>query len=131
MTDSTSSATQQRSLYERLGGYDAIAAVSDDFLGRLVAERRLKRFFVRHTAEWLKQMHQHIIDFLCQATGGPGAYRGRDMKTAHRDLGVTHDDWDAMLNELNATFNKFEVPQKERGEVVMALSGLKADIVVT
>jgi hemoglobin len=122
-------AAQQPTLYKRLGGYDALAAVTDDFLGRLTADTQLKRFFIGHNTEALKVIRQHIIDFLCQTTGGPCAYHGRDMKTAHTGLGITEDDWSAMVKDLTATFDKFKVPDKERGEVLSAVSGLKADIV--
>jgi len=120
---------QQASLYKRLGGYDAIAAVTDDFLARLASDTQTKRFFVGHSAESLKQIRQHIVDFLCQATGGPCAYHGRDMKTAHTGLGITEDDWNASVKDLVATLDKFKVPEKEKTEVLSAVSGLKADIV--
>ena len=120
---------QQASLYKRLGGYDAIAAVTDDFLGRLTTDPQLKRFFVGHSTDSLKQIRQHIVDFLCQATGGPCAYHGRDMKTAHAGLGITEDDWTATVKDLTATLDKFNVPEKEKGEVLAAISGLKGDIV--
>ena len=120
---------QQPSLYKRLGGYDAIAAVTDDFLGRLATDPQLKRFFVGHSTDSLTQIRQHIVDFLCQATGGPCAYHGRDMKTAHTGLGITEDDWSASVKDLVATLDKFKVPEKEKGEVLAAISGLKGDIV--
>ena len=68
------------------------------------------------------------MDFLCQATGGPCAYHGRDMKTAH-GLGITEDDWTASVKHLTATLDKFKVPEKEKGEVLSAISGLRGDIV--
>jgi hemoglobin len=94
---------QQASLYKRLGGYDALAAVTDDFLGRLLSDPQLARFFKGHNAESLKVIRQHIVDFLCVATGGPCAYTGRDMKTAHTGLGITEDDWTATVKDLNAS----------------------------
>ena len=122
-------ADQQASLYKRLGGYDALAAVTDDFLGRMATDPQLARFFKGHNTESLKGIRQHIIDFLCVATGGPCAYTGRDMKTAHTGLGITEDDWTASVKDLNATFDKFKVPDKERQDVLAAVSGLKGDIV--
>ncbi len=121
--------SQAPSLYKRLGGYDALAAVTDDFLGRLSTDAQLKRFFVGHSTESLKQIRGHIVDFLCQATGGPCTYHGRDMKTAHTGLGITEDDWTATVKDLTATLDKFKVPDKEKSEVLTAVSGLKADIV--
>lgn len=117
------------SLYKRLGGYDAVAAVTDDFLGRLAADKSLGRFFQGLSTSSLTKTRQHIVDFLCQATGGPCAYHGRDMKTAHAGLKITEADWDQSVKLLTATLEKFKVPEKEKGEVLAAVSGLKADIV--
>jgi len=116
-------------LYQRLGGYDAIAAVTDDFLGRLAHDPSLGRFFVGHGTESVHRIQQDIVNFLCKATGGPCFYTARDMKTAHAGLGITGTDWDQMLVQLNATFNKFKVPERERNELLAALAGLKKDIV--
>ena len=90
-------------LYQRLGGYDAIAAVTDDFLGRLAHDKSLGRFFVGHITDSVARIRHDIVDFLCHATGGPCAYRGRDMKMSHAGLGITVADWDEMLVQLNAT----------------------------
>ena len=117
------------SLYTRLGGYDAIAAVTDDFLGRLASDPQLGRFFVGLSTSSLTKTRQHIVDFLCQATGGPCMYHGRDMKTAHAGLKITESDWDVMVNHLVATLDKFKVPQKEKDDVLAAVGPLKADIV--
>lgn len=117
------------SLYKRLGGYDALAAVTDDFLDRLANDKSLGRFFVGQSADSLGKIRQHIVDFLCKATGGPCIYHGRDMKTTHAGLKITEKDWDTMVKHLGATLDKFKVPDKERGEVMGAVAGLKADIV--
>jgi hemoglobin len=122
-------AQQQKSLYTRLGGYDALAAVTDDFLGRLSGDPQLKRFFVGHNKEGITRIRQHVIDFLCVATSGPCNYTGQDMKTAHTGLGITEEDWNASVKHLVETLDKFNVPEKEKGEVLGAISGLKSDIV--
>ena len=116
-------------LYKRLGGYDAVAAVSDDFLGRLAGDPQLARFFGGHATDSMKKLRQHVVDLLCSATGGPCVYTGRDMKTSHAGLGITERDWDVSVRHLGATFDKFAVPAKEREEVVAALVPLKKDIV--
>ena len=123
------SADQSQSLYKRLGGYDAIAAVSDDFIGRLATDPLIKRFFVGVSTDSQKRLRGHIIDFLCVATGGPCTYLGRDMKTAHTGLHITEEDWQSMVKDLTATFDKFKVPEKERTDVFNAVSTLKGDIV--
>jgi len=122
-------AQQQHSLYQRLGGYDALAAVTDDFIGRLATDPQLKRFFSGHNKEGVTRIRQHVIDFLCVATGGPCAYIGQDMKTAHTGLGITDADWDASVKHLITTLDKFHVPEKEKSEVLGAISPLKGDIV--
>jgi hemoglobin len=117
------------SLYQRLGGYDAAAAVTEDFLGRLAGDPSLGRFFVGHSTDSLHRIQQDIVEFLCKATGGPCLYTARDMKTAHAGLAITGADWDTMLVHLNATFNAFAVPVRERNELLGAVAGLKEDIV--
>ena len=120
---------QPKSLYQRLGGYDAVAAVTDDFIGRLATDKQLGKYFVGHSEDSLKRIRQHVIDQLCAATGGPCAYTGRDMKTSHKGMGISESDWTVAVNHLIATLDKFKVPEKEKSEVLAALSGLKADIV--
>ncbi|MCI0617066.1 group 1 truncated hemoglobin [bacterium] len=120
---------QQKSLYERLGGYDEIAAVTDDFIGRLATDPTESRFFVGHSDDSKQRIRQHIVDQLCQVTGGPCVYKGRDMKTAHKGLGITQADWDISVKHLVATLDKFKVPEKEKNEVLTAVSGLKDQIV--
>ena len=121
--------TAAQSLYKRLGGYDALAAVTDDFIGRLVHDPRLVKFFAGHSTDSLNHIRQLVVDQLCQATGGPCLYIGRDMKTAHAGLGITEGDWETAVNHLVGTLDKFKVPPKEKNEVLNALSGLKKDIV--
>lgn len=118
-----------KSLYQRLGGYDALAAVTDDFLGRLATDKALGRFFPGHSEDSIKRIRQHIIDQLCMATGGPCTYMGRDMKTAHKGLAITEADWNQAVVLLTQTLDKFEVPAKEKGEVLAAVSSMKNDIV--
>ncbi|VVB87292.1 Bacterial-like globin [uncultured archaeon] len=119
----------QKSLYERLGGYNSIAAVVDDLIGRLVADKQLGRFFMGHCTDSKKKMRQLIVDMMCEATGGPCVYTGRDMKTVHTGLNITESDWQVSVKLLTATLDKFKVPQKEREDVFAAVSGLKPDIV--
>jgi hemoglobin len=123
------SQTASETLYKRLGGYDAIAAVTDDFIGRIASDPSLGRFFVGLSQDSKTRVRQHVVEFLCNATGGPCAYLGRDMKTAHTGLGITGADWDKAASLLTATLDKFKVPAKEKGEVLAAVTGLKSQIV--
>lgn len=117
------------SLYKRLGGYDAIAAVVDDFIGRLVADPSLGRFFAPFSQDSKLRIRQLIVDQLCAATGGPCVYVGRDMKTTHRGAGITEADWDKSVAHLLATLDKFKVPHAEKDELLAIVGPLKADIV--
>jgi len=124
-----SRAQDKKTLYQRLGGYDAIAAVTDDFIGRLATDAALSKFFVGHSQSSLMVIRQHIVDQLCAATGGPCYYVGRDMKSAHAGMGVSESDWTSSVNHLVATLDKFKVPKGEKDEVLALLTTLKADIV--
>ncbi|HWW75438.1 MAG TPA: group 1 truncated hemoglobin, partial [Pyrinomonadaceae bacterium] len=79
----------KKSLYDRLGGYNAVAAVVDDFVGRLVSDKQFERFFVGHSTDSKKRIRQHIVDQLCAAAGGPCVYLGRTMKDSHMGLGIS------------------------------------------
>jgi hemoglobin len=116
-------------LYKRVGGYEAIAAVSDDFIGRLASDKQLARFLVGLSADSQKKLRQHVVDQLCEATGGPCIYIGRSMKVSHAGLGITEEDWQLTVKHLVATLDKFKVPDKEKGELLAIASSLKVDIV--
>ena len=126
---STAAAQAPASLYKRLGGYDAIAAVSDDFIGRLASDKQLSRFLVGLSTDSQKRLRQLVVDQLCAATGGPCLYIGRDMKTAHGGLNITESDWDLTVKHLIASLDKFKVPEKEKNEFLALASSLKPDIV--
>ena len=116
-------------LYARLGGYDGIAAVTDNLLPRLQQDPRLGRFWQHRGEDGLKRERQLLIDFLCAATGGPMYYRGRDMKLSHKGMRISESDWNIFLEQADATLKKFEVPQVEYDEVVAFVQSTKADIV--
>jgi hemoglobin len=120
---------EKKSLYDRLGGYNAVAAVVDDFIGRLVADKRFTKFFVGHSEDSLHKIRQHIVDQFCAAAGGPCLYTGRDMKTSHKGLGITSDDWDAAAKHLVETLDKFNVPKAEKDDLLAFVSSLRKDIV--
>jgi hemoglobin len=118
-----------KSLYQRLGGYDAIAAVTDDFIGRLASDKQLGRFFIGASGDSRKRIRQLVVEFLCEATGGPCFYIGRTMKTSHQGLGITESDWEVAVKHLVASLDKFKVPKQEKEELLAASAGLKKDIV--
>lgn len=125
----TFSQAKPKSLYERVGGYNALALVVDDFIGRLVGDERFKKFFSGHSDDSKQRIRQHILDQFCAATGGPCIYTGRDMKTTHKGLGITEGDWDAAANHLVASLDKFKVPKPEKDELLTFVTSLKKDIV--
>jgi hemoglobin len=121
--------TKEKSLYERVGGYNALAAVVDDFIVRLVTDKDFEKFFAGHSDDSKKRIRQHILDQFCAATGGPCVYTGREMKTSHQGLGITSAQWDAAAAHLVASLDKFKVPEKEKNEVLAFVTSLKKDIV--
>ena len=120
---------QAATLYARLGGYDAIAAVADDLLPRLMSDALLARFWKNRAADGLRREKQLLIDFLCSSAGGPLYYTGRDMPTSHKGMGITARDWEVFIGHVQATLNKFKVPVRERGDVLSFIESLKASIV--
>ena len=120
---------QQKSLYERLGGYDAIASVSNDLVDRLQKDPQLGRFWQHRGEDGLKRERQLLVDFLCNATGGPMYYTGRNMKVSHKGMRISESDWSSFLKHADATLKKFNVPKAEYDEVVAFVLSTKADIV--
>lgn len=118
-----------RTLYERLGGYDAISAVANDLLPRLQGDARLGRFWQHRGEDGVRREEQLLVDFLCASAGGPLYYTGRDMKTSHRGMKIDEADWSAFLGHLNATLAAFQVPEAERSDVVAFVQSTKTDIV--
>ena len=125
----TATLAQQKSLYQRLGGYDAIAAVSDEFIARLATDEQEKRFFIGFSDDSKARIRQHVVDFICKATGGPCYYTGRDMKTAHAGSGISKADWERTLKIFGEVLNKFKVPEQERKDIAAAIGPLEKDIV--
>ncbi len=122
-------ASSQESLYKRLGGYDAIAAVSDDFISRLAGDAQLSKFLAGLSVDSQKKLRQNLVDFICNATGGPCLYVGRDMKTAHTGLHITEDQWNIAAGHLTESLNKFHVGDKEKDELLGAVISIKDQIV--
>lgn len=118
-----------RTLYQRLGGYDAIAAVIDEFIKRMDADPKMKRFLVGLSQDSAGRLRQHIVDQVCAAAGGPCVYTGRDMKTSHKGMGITEDDWNAAAGHLVASLDTFHVPDMEKKDLLAIVSSVKGDIV--
>ena len=120
---------EKKTLYERLGGYDAIVAVANDLLPRLNGDPQLGRFWAHRGQDGVEREKQLLIDFLCASAGGPVYYRGRDMALTHRGMRISESDWNVFLGHAAATLAKFGVPAAEQSEVVAFVQSLKKDIV--
>lgn len=124
-------ATMEKSLYDRLGGKQAIVAVVDEFVARVAADKRINGFFKDTAADpnRLAKFKNNLVNQICQATGGPCKYTGKDMKTAHKGMGITDADFNALVEDLSGALDKFKVGAKEKGDLLAALAPLKKDIV--
>ena len=119
----------EKTLYERLGGYDAISAVVNDLLPRLESDSQLGRFWEHRGEDGINREKQLLIDFLCANAGGPLLYTGRDNKTSHRGMGISESDWEKFIAHLNATLDNFQLPAQERSDVIAFIESTRADIV--
>ena len=114
------------SLFDRLGGKAAITAVVADFRGRVAKDARINAKFARTDLPRLEAM---LVDQVCEATGGPCRYTGRNMADAHRGMGVTTGEFNALVEDLVSTLNSFKVPKAEQDELLGILGPLKTEIV--
>ena len=114
------------SLYDRLGGKPAITAVVDQFVANVAADSRINARFATTDIPKLKG---HRVDQLCGATGGPCTYTGRSMKTIHAGMRITNDEFNALVQDLVAALDKFNIPLKEKSDLLALLSPMKQDIV--
>lgn len=120
--------TASTSLYDRLGGIPAITTVVDSFIGRVAADERINKKFAKTD---IPRLRFHLIEQVCDVTGGPCEYSGRDMPTAHRNMGVTDGEFDALVEDLSATLDKLSVPAAEKNELLGILGPLRVNIVTT
>jgi hemoglobin len=116
----------QPSLYERLGGQPSIAAVVDDFIANVAADERINQRFAGADITRLKAS---LVDQICEASGGPCAYAGPDMRTAHAGMNISEAEFDALVEDLVKSLEKLKVPAVEQNELLSALGGMKGDIV--
>lgn len=124
--DTGAPAPAPRSLYDRLGGKDAITVVIDDFVANVAADKRINARFAKTNIPHLKQM---LVDQVCQATGGPCTYTGKSMRDAHKGMKITEAEFNALVEDLTLSLNKHNVGAQEKTELLTALGGMKGDIV--
>lgn len=124
-------AADTRSLYQRLGGKEAITAVVNDFTLACAKDKRISAFFAAAAKDpkRLARLNGNLVDQICEATGGPCKYKGKDMKLAHKGMGVKESHFNALVENLVTVLNKYKVGKTEQDELLGALGGMKKDIV--
>ncbi len=124
---------QQPTLYDRLGGVYSIATVVDDLIDRVMADARL------NANPLVEEAHHRVppagfkylvTEMVCWAAGGPQKYSGKPMAESHQHLKITGKEWDAFVDDVRQTLNKFKVPAQEQGELVAIVNSTRSDIVV-
>ena len=120
-----------KSLYHRLGGKTAITAVVNQFVTNCATDTRINKFFADTAKDpkRLAKFKKNLIDQICQASGGPCKYKGKDMKTAHKGMGITDADFNALVEDLVKALDQFHVGATEKNELLGALGPMKGDIV--
>lgn len=121
----TSPPPPQPSLYERLGGRAALTAVVDDAIVNVSADPRISRRFVNAGPGLTK----NLVDLICVRTGGPCTYTGGDMATAHEGMFIRDDEFDALVEDMVKSLDKFKVPAREKGEALAILRQMRNAIV--
>jgi len=117
------------SLYKRLGGREGIALVVGDFTANMVADSRVNARFKDAKPNDVEKFKSNLADQICEATGGPCSYVGKDMKTAHKDMRITEAEWDATVENLVKALDKNNVSAGAKQELLGALGPMKKDIV--
>ena len=121
----------KKSLYSRLGGKKAITAVVDDFVTNCATDNRISRFFTDTAKDpaRLAKFKTSLIDQISMVSGGPGKFKGKSMKEAHKGMGITDADFNALVEDLKKALDKHKVGATEQSELLGALGGMKGDIV--
>jgi hemoglobin len=117
------------SLYKRLGGREGIALVVGDFVTNMASDARVNERFKAMKPADVEKLKSNLADQICDATGGPCSYLGRDMKTVHKGMKITEAEWNATVENLTKALDKHKVPAKEKQELISAIAPMKGDIV--
>ncbi len=116
----------KKSIYDRLGGKEAIVAVVDDFVANVAQDGRINKYF---EGADIKRLKSQLVDHVCEASGGPCQYKGQNMKNAHQGMGIKSDEFDALVEDLKKSLDKFKVPSNELNDLLEVLRPMKKDIV--
>jgi hemoglobin len=117
------------SVYTQLGGRHGIALVVDDFVANVVADNRINARFKTLQPAQVFKLKSNLADQICEATGGPCAYVGRDMKTVHRGMKITDAEWNATVEALVKALDSRNVPVGAKSALLGKISPMKPDIV--
>ena len=123
----------QESFFDRLGGVYAIAAVVDNLIDRIMTDDRLNanpKVDEAHHRVPVAGFKYLVTEMVCWAAGGPQQYTGRTMYDSHAELDITEPEWDAFMDDVRQTFNKFEIPSAEQQELIAIIESTKKDIVL-
>lgn len=123
------SESDQKTLYQRLGGYDVVTAILDDTGPRVMNDPELSKFFTSDDEEMAKRGRQLAVNLLCELTGGPCFYTGPDMKTIHEGLGITDEHWQSFLGYLGETMDELNIDNDEKTDFIAVIASLGGDIV--
>jgi len=131
LTAAAQKAAKEKSLYDRLGGKKAITAVVDEFVGRVAADNRINHFFAATASNpaRLASFKMKLVDQICEASGGPCTYTGKDMKTAHQGMGISTGDFNALVEDLVGALDKFKVGKAEKDQLLGVLGPMQSAIV--
>jgi len=124
---------EAQSLYDRLGGVYAIAAVVDDLIDRVMSDDRLNanpKVDEAHHRVPPAGFKYLVTEQVCEAAGGPQKYTGKTMRDSHEELDITEGEWQAFMDDVRQTLNKFEVPAAEQAELLAIVESTKGDIVL-
>ena len=131
LTAAAQKAAKEKSLYDRLGGKTAITAVVDEFVSRVAADSRINHFFAATASNpaRLASFKMKLVDQICEASGGPCTYTGKDMKTAHQGMGISTGDFNALVEDLVGALDKFKVGKAEKDQLLGVLGPMQSAIV--
>ena len=120
---------QDKTLYQRLGGYDVIAGIIDDLYARMRSDPTLQRFGAGRSADSQNRARQLFVDQICALSGGPCVYIGRDMKTSHAGLGITQSEWDQTMKHAATALDKFKIQGKEKEDFLGIFERYQGEII--
>ncbi len=115
------------SLYERLGGAQGIESIVDDVIARHLANPIIKTRF--ENIEDLEHAKKMAREFLSAGAGGPVRYTGRDMRTAHRGMNISEQEYLAVVDDIMGALAKHDIDEATRKDVLAILYALKGDII--